>query len=40
MRIGDIIFILLAIAVFGLAIGAFLGLHFSLSTWTFYWQGN
>ena len=37
MRIMDIIFILLVVVVFSLAIGAFMGLHFSLENGTFYW---
>jgi hypothetical protein len=40
MRIADVIFILLALAVFGLAIGAFMGLHFSLDGGTFYWAAK
>jgi len=37
MRIRGIIFILLAIAVFSLAIAAYMGVHFSLENGTFYW---
>jgi hypothetical protein len=40
MRIADIIFVLLALAVFGLAIEAFMGLHFSLDSGTFYWAAK
>ena len=38
MRIKGVIYILLLLMAFSMALGSLMGLHYSLSTGTFYWE--